>query len=236
MREHALGEILAKTQGHCHFCGDPLVFENRGWIDQPDGHWEVDHVIERGAADRLGSSKSSAEGETLSADSRRRFMLSTGASQEESEPPSSWLAVLGPVGECHLEPVIPGSDLLVWHANLEFVPWIPPLPSPKLSWSETYGKSLMARDDGSWTVAEIELVRRFRNAGWQAGWVDTWGKAPRKWSEWIVTPESLPLPLGSSYRVISNAVGPDGSGSPDVIAWRDGSIANAVFVESKMKD
>jgi hypothetical protein len=92
----------------------------------------------------------------------------------------------------------------------------------------------MALDNGSLTVGEIEIVRRFRKAGWQAGWVDTWGKAPQKWAEWIVTPESLPLPLGSSYRVISNAVGPDGGGSPDIIAWREGSIASAVFVESKM--
>jgi hypothetical protein len=149
----------------------------------------------------------------------------------------SWLAVLGPVGECHLEPVIPGSDILVWHANLEFVPWIPPLPSPKPPWSETYGKSLMARDDGSWTVAEIELVRRFRKAGWQAGWMDTWGKAPQKWSEWIVTPESLPLPLETLCRAVTNAVDPDGGGGPpDIIAWQDGSISDAVFVESKVKD
>lgn len=54
MREHALREIFAKTQGHCHFCGDPLVFENRGWTDHPDGHWEVDHVIQR---DKGGSKK-----------------------------------------------------------------------------------------------------------------------------------------------------------------------------------
>jgi hypothetical protein len=54
MREHALGEIFAKTQGHCHFCGDPLVFGNRGWTDKPHGHWEVDHVIQR---DKGGSKK-----------------------------------------------------------------------------------------------------------------------------------------------------------------------------------
>jgi hypothetical protein len=161
-------------------------------------------------------------------------MLSTGTRQR-SVPPS-WLAVLRPVGECHLEPVIPGSDILVWHANLEFVPWIPPLSSPKLPWSETYGKALMAGHDGTWTVAEIELVRRFRQAGWQAGWVDTFANAPREWDKWLVTPDSLPLPLGTPYRVITNAVDPDGSGSPDVIAWREDSIASAVFIESKMKD
>ncbi len=162
-------------------------------------------------------------------------MLSFAEGQEGSDCPS-WLAVLGPAGVCHLEPVIPGSDTLVWHANLEFVPWIAPLCSSKPQRSETYGKTLMSADNGSWTVAEIEIVRRFRQAGWQAGWVDTFGNAPREWGKWLVTLDSLPLPLGTPYRAITNAVDPDGGGSPDVIAWREGSIASAVFIESKMKD
>jgi 5-methylcytosine-specific restriction endonuclease McrA len=47
MRENSLDQVFKKTQGHCHFCGDPLTFENRGWADEPSGHWEVDHVIQR---------------------------------------------------------------------------------------------------------------------------------------------------------------------------------------------
>ncbi len=47
MREVELRAIFDKTSGHCHFCGDPLRFENRGWSETPDGHWEVDHVIQR---------------------------------------------------------------------------------------------------------------------------------------------------------------------------------------------
>ena len=47
MTEVALRRIFDKTTGHCHFCGDRIVFENRGWIDKPRGHWEVDHVIQR---------------------------------------------------------------------------------------------------------------------------------------------------------------------------------------------
>jgi hypothetical protein len=54
MRKHGLEGVFAKTQGHCHFCGDQLVFENRGWTAKPDGHWEVDHVIQR---DKGGSKK-----------------------------------------------------------------------------------------------------------------------------------------------------------------------------------
>jgi len=45
--EAALRRIFDKTTGHCHFCGDPIIFENRGWSDRPHGHWEVDHVIQR---------------------------------------------------------------------------------------------------------------------------------------------------------------------------------------------
>jgi len=48
MHEHSLRHIYGRTIGHCHFCGDPIKFENRGWSEKPDGHWEVDHVIQRG--------------------------------------------------------------------------------------------------------------------------------------------------------------------------------------------
>jgi HNH endonuclease len=47
VRERELLEIYNKTAGHCHFCGDRIKFENRGWDEKPDGHWEVDHVIQR---------------------------------------------------------------------------------------------------------------------------------------------------------------------------------------------
>ena len=47
MHESELQEIFDKTHGHCHFCGDPIKFENRGWHEVMDGHWEVDHVIQR---------------------------------------------------------------------------------------------------------------------------------------------------------------------------------------------
>ncbi len=47
MREYELRAIFDKTSGHCHFCGDPIKFENRGWALTMDGHWEVDHVIQR---------------------------------------------------------------------------------------------------------------------------------------------------------------------------------------------
>jgi hypothetical protein len=97
----------------------------------------------------------------------------------------------------------------------------------------------MVSADGSWTVAEIELVRRFREAQWQAFWVDTYGKAPREWAQWIIKPElrdSLPEPLGSKYRDITNAVNVRGKGRPDIIAWPRESVARVVLVESEMRD
>lgn len=43
-------EIFSKTNGHCHFCGDPLILEKYGWKDlnDLDGAWELDHIIQRG--------------------------------------------------------------------------------------------------------------------------------------------------------------------------------------------
>ena len=43
-----LREIWKKTNGHCHFCGDPVSLRKRGYRRQrADGCWEVDHVIQR---------------------------------------------------------------------------------------------------------------------------------------------------------------------------------------------
>jgi 5-methylcytosine-specific restriction endonuclease McrA len=43
-----LRTIWDKTKGHCHFCGDPVEFEKRGWQDgDMTGFWEVDHVIQK---------------------------------------------------------------------------------------------------------------------------------------------------------------------------------------------
>ena len=49
MTEKQLLEIWEKTSGHCHFCGDPVEFEKRGWKDGDKvGYWEVDHIIQKG--------------------------------------------------------------------------------------------------------------------------------------------------------------------------------------------
>jgi 5-methylcytosine-specific restriction endonuclease McrA len=46
--KNQLTEIFNRTKGHCHFCGDPLVFASYGRADQEEGAWEIDHVIQKG--------------------------------------------------------------------------------------------------------------------------------------------------------------------------------------------
>jgi 5-methylcytosine-specific restriction endonuclease McrA len=48
MTKTELRQIWEKTQGHCHFCGDPVQFDKRGWRDGDlAGYWDVDHVIQK---------------------------------------------------------------------------------------------------------------------------------------------------------------------------------------------
>ena len=41
--------IFDKTNGHCHFCGDSLIFQKYGLknIYDINGAWEADHVIQK---------------------------------------------------------------------------------------------------------------------------------------------------------------------------------------------
>src|SRR5579863_1375500 len=49
MTNAVLRQIFDKTNGHCHFCGDPIKFKRQGWRKgKRGGYWEVDHVIQRG--------------------------------------------------------------------------------------------------------------------------------------------------------------------------------------------
>jgi hypothetical protein len=107
---------------------------------------------------------------------------------------------------------------------------VPNTPAPTKK--ETYGKTLITRNDGNWTVAEIELVRRLRDAGWDAGWVDTFGSAPKEWDEWIVNLDSLPSALRYFLNDTDRITGRNG-GKPDVMAWRNNSLEETVFIEYK---
>jgi 5-methylcytosine-specific restriction endonuclease McrA len=54
MTESERQKVFDKTSGHCHFCGDVLIFEHYGKTTRPylDGAWELDHVIQRGKGGR----------------------------------------------------------------------------------------------------------------------------------------------------------------------------------------
>ena len=47
MNDETLRQIYQKTNGHCHFCGDRLSFNNYGADATTREPWEVDHVTQR---------------------------------------------------------------------------------------------------------------------------------------------------------------------------------------------
>lgn len=49
MTTSTLKLIFSRTSGHCHFCGDPLIFGKRGLKHRKNENvaWEVDHVIQK---------------------------------------------------------------------------------------------------------------------------------------------------------------------------------------------
>lgn len=55
MRESMMKEIFDMFDGHCHFCGDEIELNKRGWKVQMSGHWEADHVVQKknGGSDSL---------------------------------------------------------------------------------------------------------------------------------------------------------------------------------------
>lgn len=153
---------------------------------------------------------------------------------ELTVPPPSWITLLRPNTTPVLQPLIPGSTPVAWYVEVHFEPWQAPFGAPKLPWSITYGKTQVLDDDGGRSVAEIELVRRMRGGGWNAGWVDSFGSAPDAWRQWLVDPGELPTPLRRSYNAITNDTGVSGKGGrPDIIAWNGDSLAGAVFIEYK---
>src|SRR5439155_3488141 len=154
-------------------------------------------------------------------------------SRETAMRPPAWISALPPVRVPRLEHLSLGSDLLGWHAEVRFERWSQRPGAPTLPWSDTYGKTQIVGEGGARSVAEVELVRRLRAAGWSAGWVDTFGSAPAAWASWIVTPDALPPPLRAAYVGIRAAATSSASGRPDVVGWRGDALPDVVFVEYK---
>jgi hypothetical protein len=144
-----------------------------------------------------------------------------------------WLADLRPVAGPQLKPLARDRPLLAGHATAAFRRWLPVPGSPEPGWAETYGKTPIVSADGTWSVAEIELTRRLREAGWQAGWMDTFGAAPRVWREWLIEQSALPELVRDTLEQIDGALGTAHVGRPDLVAWRGSSLGETVFVEYK---
>lgn len=47
MDQSRLETIWDKTNGHCHFCGEKLIFANYGKNKFVKGNWNVDHIFPR---------------------------------------------------------------------------------------------------------------------------------------------------------------------------------------------
>jgi hypothetical protein len=98
--EKSLLKIFLKTQGYCHFCGDAIDFERRGWAADLAGRWEVDHVIQKAkkgpldsdnllpACTRCNRLRSSKSGPSL----RRVLFMGLIARDEAYERPGSKIA------------------------------------------------------------------------------------------------------------------------------------------------
>ena len=86
---------------------------------------------------------------------------------------------------------------------------------------------LVRGSDGSPSVAEIEVVRRLRAAGWEAAWIDSGGAAAwmQRW-----TTRSVPLPPFVAREIDRLRTASQPYGRPwDVVAWRGDDI---VFLEA----
>jgi len=90
------------------------------------------------------------------------------------------------------------------------------------------------------SCAEVEVARRFRNAGWRAGWLATCGRRNDTWRELIYAVKApltsvlpVPVPLLPA-RIAGLLVRHGNAGYPDVVAWQ--SERHPVFVELKGPD
>lgn len=148
------------------------------------------------------------------------------------DSPPSWLDLLRPARTPILQPIVPGSKSAAWFVEVQFERYDSG-DTAKPSWNVTYGKTQIVGDDGAWSVAEIELVRRMRGGGWSCGWIDGFGSAPKAWAQWLVNPGELRTPLRRASNAITRETGLPRGGAPDVIAWRGDGLDSAVFIEYK---
>ena len=93
---------------------------------------------------------------------------------------------------------------------------------------------LIVGTDGQMSCTEVEVVRRLRAAGWEAGWVQGFACGRARWSRWIW--QELPPRIGDANRRVQEALGgraSSRSGHPDVAAIAGDHL---VYLECKVGD
>jgi len=145
-----------------------------------------------------------------------------------------WVDALG-ADHVKLAPLTAKSPTRVtWVASVILDPWTRGDPGT-LPWSVTYGKrrNVVADEHGDLSLAEVEIVKRLRQAGWEAAWLDSFGRAPQRWRSWTMTLDDLADQVRSRLALIESApanAGRAAAGRPDVAAWRGRDV---VFLELK---
>ena len=95
-------------------------------------------------------------------------------------------------------------------------------------WPDEYGKVILRPGDRSArTVAEIEVTKAFREAGWAARWTDNFRTAPGCMRPWTQV-ENVPRAVLDRLNAIRAAS--ETSKAWDVLAWRGDDV---MFVECK---
>jgi hypothetical protein len=127
----------------------------------------------------------------------------------------------------------------VWSSITTFERW-PNVEPSSHEFNCRKGRGLVTGASGDMSCAEVEIARRFRRAGWNAGWLATCGRRNDAWREvmfMVRTPASsvLPVPVPLLPARIAGILARHGtSGYPDIVAWQ--SERHPVFVELKGPD
>ena len=164
--------------------------------------------------------------------------------------PAPWIAVLRPLSPPFLERLSSHSDLVTWHADVEFLAFRE-THAQQARWAnddrdaaETWHKRplLVGADSGcEYSCGEVEIAARFRAAGYEAYWVSEWSGFPhvQAWRPFCVKRSELRerLPAVWEYDQSLRARCPElglgaSGGHPDVVAWRPES-REFVYAEYK---
>ncbi|GLC27764.1 VRR-NUC domain-containing protein [Roseisolibacter agri] len=162
----------------------------------------------------------------------------------------SWLDVLEPLSVPYRSHLSQGSDLLTWHLEAQFrafhvtADWQARWEHAAAAAADTWNKRplLAGTDSGCpYSCGEVELVARFRTAGYTAYWISEWSGFPHvpSWQPFCIKRSELRERLPNVWehdralrsRFPDLDLGPSG-GHPDVVAWRPGATEFR-FVEYK---